>query len=70
MERKRQKRKQSQKKLAFFMMLVFIIFAMLSARLFYLQVVNAQEYQAQSEENKTRFLSIPARRGDIIANNG
>ncbi|SMB92642.1 peptidoglycan glycosyltransferase [Thermanaeromonas toyohensis ToBE] len=52
--------------------LVFIIFVflLLSARLFFLQVVNAQEFARQSAQNSIRLIPIEARRGDILDSKG
>lgn len=52
--------------------LVFLIFGflVLTARLFFLQVVNAQEFARQSAENRIRLIPIEARRGDILDRQG
>jgi penicillin-binding protein 2 len=46
--------------------LVFIVFTI---RLFTLQIVQAEEYISQSEENRTQVISIPTRRGVIYDRN-
>lgn len=43
------------------MILVTSVFAVLLARLFYLQVVEGEEYRRRSENNRVRFEDIPAR---------
>lgn len=60
-------RKKLRKKLIIYLYIVLIIFSLLVWRLFYLQVVNAQNFQTQSEENRIRIISKEARRGDIIS---
>lgn len=52
--------------------LAFLIFGffVLTARLFFLQVVNAQEFARQSAENRIRLIPIEARRGDILDSKG
>ena len=56
----------------------FLIFALaailaisaLTARLFYLQVVNGVEYSALAEQNRTALESVPAPRGLIFDRKG
>lgn len=52
--------------------LAFLIFGffVLTARLFFLQVVNAQEFARQSAENRIRLIPLEARRGDILDSKG
>jgi len=45
--------------------LVVAIFTLLTSRLFYMQVVNDEEYATLSEQNRIRILSVAARRGNI-----
>jgi len=45
--------------------LVVAIFVLLTSRLFYMQVINDEEYATLSEQNRIRILSIEARRGNI-----
>lgn len=45
--------------------LVVAIFALLTSRLFYMQVINDEEYATLSEQNRIRILSVAARRGNI-----
>lgn len=60
-------RKKLQKRLTIYLAIIIAVFVVLIGRIFYLQVINAQEYQTQSEENRIRILSKEARRGDIIS---
>ncbi|TDA70052.1 MAG: penicillin-binding protein 2 [Clostridia bacterium] len=46
------------------------VFAVLVLRLFSLQVLYAQDYQAKAENNYTRLVPLPARRGDILDDKG
>lgn len=55
--------------LSFLLLCSFVLF-ILWGRLFYLQVVKGEEFQIQSEENRTRLVSTPAIRGGIYDRNG
>ncbi|MEZ4598715.1 MAG: penicillin-binding protein 2 [Syntrophotaleaceae bacterium] len=46
------------------------IFLLLLLRLWYLQVINHEEYRVLSEKNRTRFIPITAPRGPIYDRNG
>ncbi|MDK2821006.1 MAG: penicillin-binding protein 2 [Clostridia bacterium] len=46
--------------------IIVFIFILLTSRLFFLQIVNAQEFSKQSAENRIRINPIEARRGYII----
>ncbi len=50
--------------------LALAIFLLLAGRLWYLQVMNSQVYAERSEQNRTRILPIPARRGTIFDRKG
>jgi len=50
--------------------LVVGIFIILTGRLWYLQVMNSQEYYERAKQNRERILPIPARRGTIFDRNG
>jgi len=52
------------------LVLIILIFVLLTSRLFFLQIVNAQEFSKQSAENRIRIVPIEARRGDILDANG
>lgn len=45
--------------------LVVAIFVLLTSRLFYMQIINDEEYATLSEQNRIRILSVAARRGNI-----
>ncbi len=48
---------------------VVIIFVMLILRLWYLQIINVDDFRALSESNRLRFLPVPASRGAIMDRN-
>lgn len=48
----------------------FAIFAVLIGRLWYLQIMNNEIFIERAEQNRTRVLTIPARRGTIFDRNG
>ncbi|MBL8191869.1 MAG: hypothetical protein JNK38_27910, partial [Acidobacteria bacterium] len=50
--------------------LAFAIFALIFVRLWYLQVMNSGVYAERAEQNRTRILPIPARRGTIFDRKG
>jgi penicillin-binding protein 2 len=50
--------------------LAFVIFALIFVRLWYLQVMNSGVYAERAEQNRTRILPIPARRGTILDRKG
>jgi penicillin-binding protein 2 len=62
-------RKMLEKKLQIYFLLVVAIFAVLLARLFYLQLLSTTDFEAQSVRNKTRLISLEARRGDVLDRN-
>ncbi|WP_258360967.1 penicillin-binding protein 2 [Moorella sulfitireducens (nom. illeg.)] len=68
-EKENWKLKLSRRLKGYLGILIFI-FALLTSRLFFLQVVNAQEFSKQSAENRIRINPIEARRGDILDRNG
>ncbi|MET0727641.1 MAG: penicillin-binding protein 2 [Acidimicrobiales bacterium] len=49
---------------------VFALFASLFARLWYLQVMNTDEYQVVAQSNRTREIPVEAPRGRILDRNG
>jgi len=57
-------------RLKIYLVFVVSIFVLLSTRLFFLQVVNAQEFARQSAQNSIRLIPIEARRGDILDSKG
>src|SRR5262245_14897346 len=50
--------------------LAIAIFAILIARLWYLQVMNSQDFAERAEANRIRVIPIPARRGTIFDRKG
>src|SRR5687767_244472 len=48
----------------------FILLAVLGARLYYLQVVKGDYYSERAENQRIRFIPIPAPRGAILDRNG
>ncbi|MGE0102132.1 MAG: penicillin-binding protein 2 [Blastocatellales bacterium] len=50
--------------------LALVIFVILSGRLWYLQIMNTQVFADRAEMNRTRVLTIPARRGNILDRKG
>ncbi|WP_406677898.1 penicillin-binding protein 2 [Moorella sp. ACPs] len=68
-EKENWKLKLSRRLNGYLVILVFI-FILLISRLFFLQIVNAQEFSKQSAENRIRINPIEARRGDILDRNG
>lgn len=63
-------KKEQALRVTILMVLLGIIFAGLVSRLFYLQVIENQQYQQVSESNRLRLISTPARRGDILDRDG
>ena len=63
-------KKEQALRITVFMVMVAVIFVALVSRLFYLQVIQNQQFQQLSEINRLRLISIPARRGDILDKNG
>ena len=59
-----------QKKLTIFLCIALIIFAILVARLFQLQVVNAHDLGVAADRNSTRTIFTEAKRGYIISADG
>lgn len=52
------------------MALVTIVFAILISRLFFVQIMQTQEFKTLSEQNRIRLVPIPATRGEILDRNG
>jgi penicillin-binding protein 2 len=49
---------------------VVVIFGLLVLRLWYLQILYVEDYRALSENNRLRFLPVPASRGALMDRNG
>ncbi|HHY75274.1 MAG TPA: penicillin-binding protein 2 [Firmicutes bacterium] len=45
---------------------LILVFLLLASRMFYLQIIKGEVYTAMSHQNRTRIISIPAPRGDIL----
>ncbi|NOQ52893.1 MAG: penicillin-binding protein 2, partial [Desulfuromonadaceae bacterium] len=59
-----------QRRFLLFSVAVAIIFLLLILRLWFLQIVNHEEYLERSIRNRTRVLSLEAPRGPIYDRNG
>src|SRR5262245_39019580 len=59
-----------QLRLALAVGLVFLVFALVGARLWYLQVVQGTEMRSLSENNRIRLVRVPAARGVVYDRNG
>jgi len=70
MGEKMMEKKEQARRLNVFVVLLVVIFAALISRLFYLQVIQNQQFQQLSESNRLRLITIPARRGDILDKKG
>lgn len=64
-----EKHKKLDKLLKIFLFIIILIFTSLSVRLFYLQVINQEEFKTKSEKNRIRLLEIEAKRGEILDRN-
>jgi len=49
---------------------VVLVFCLLILRLWYLQILYVEDYRALSENNRLRFLPVPASRGALMDRNG
>lgn len=59
-----------EKKLKIFTVMATLIFVILGARLAQLQLVQTQEFKTASEQNRIRYIPIPAKRGEILDRTG
>ena len=50
--------------------LVAVMFAALTTRLWFLQVLAAEDYQREALDNAVRLVDVPARRGRILDTHG
>ncbi|MBO0798524.1 MAG: penicillin-binding protein 2, partial [Blastocatellia bacterium] len=62
--------RQAGSRLEIIYYLALVIFIILAGRLWYLQVMNRQVFAERAEQNRTRALPIPARRGTIFDRKG
>ncbi len=60
----------SKKGISFLKYLAILIFILLTARVFYLQVVKGAHYADLSRENRTRYMVVKAPRGLVFDRNG
>lgn len=58
------------KRLFIIYILVFVVFAVLIGRLFYMQIIQGEAYSERAENNITRTVELEARRGVIYDRNG
>ena len=63
-------KKSAHANIYIYLFLLLGIFLLLAGRLFYLQVINAEEYKTQSASNSMRLVTLPTKRGDILDING
>lgn len=63
-------KKESVMRIKVFTVILIVMFSGLIGRLFYLQVIEQQQFQQLSENNRLRLISTPARRGDILDKDG
>ncbi len=61
---------QEKKQFRILVAVVVGIFLILILRLWYLQIINTDGFRTQSEENRTRYVLIPAERGPLFDRNG
>ena len=50
--------------------IAFVLLGLLGARLYYLQIVKGDYYSERAENQRVRFIPIPAPRGAILDRNG
>ncbi|NLO89254.1 MAG: penicillin-binding protein 2 [Clostridia bacterium] len=64
------KKREQDLRLTVYFVLVVLVFFLLVSRLFYLQIIQNQQFMQLSESNRLRLIQIPARRGDILDSKG
>ncbi|MGF7186164.1 penicillin-binding protein 2 [Desulfitispora alkaliphila] len=62
--------KQIKTRLIALLTIVTLIFVVLIGRLAHVQLIQVDQYRLQSEQNRIRMISVPPRRGDVLATNG
>lgn len=62
--------KTVEKKLKIFQAVILLIFIILCSRVAYIQLVQTQQFKTLSEQNRIRLVPIPAKRGEILDQNG
>ncbi len=65
-----QQRKKQDRKLGYFFLVICLVFIIMVARLYYLQIMSTTQFKLQSEQNRLRMVVINPRRGDIMDRNG
>lgn len=60
------RKKSSESNIFAYIILYLLIFSVLAGRLFFLQIINGEEYRTQSASNSVRLMNLPTRRGDIL----
>lgn len=61
---------ESKQRILVLSFIVGAVFFLLLMRLWHLQILNADDYQAMSENNRLRFVPVAASRGAILDRNG
>lgn len=61
---------ESKQRIMVLSFIVGIVFLLLVIRLWHLQILNADDYNAMSENNRLRFVPVAASRGAILDRNG
>lgn len=61
---------ESKQRILVLSFVVGIVFLFLVIRLWHLQILNVEDYQAMSENNRLRFVPVAASRGAILDRNG
>jgi penicillin-binding protein 2 len=61
---------ESKQKIIVLSFIVAAVFLLLLLRLWHLQILNAEDYQARSENNRLRFVPVAASRGAILDRKG
>ena len=59
----------SIRRLLFMLLLQFIMIVVLVGRLFYLQIINYDNFKNKSESNRIKMTVIPPLRGNIVDRN-
>ncbi len=49
---------------------IFLLSAIAAARLFSIQILSHKEYSARADDQYASYISIPARRGEILSSDG
>ena len=60
----------NRRRILFFAIILVTIFIVFTGRLFYLQIIQREEWVAKASENNTQLFNFPALRGIIYDRNG